>query len=53
MSCRLILALDDGVDWCVEFGGGLQEEQLNNEEVPEGLSTLFGDELTSCLGRST
>ena len=51
MTTCLVVDLDDRVHGCVELLGGLEEGELDDEEVLEGLSAQLGHKLSSSLCR--
>ena len=51
MTTCLVVDLDDRVHGGVELLGRLEEGELDDEEVLEGLSAELGNELSSSLCR--
>ena len=49
----LVVALHDRVQGRVELAGGVEEGQLDDEEVLQDLATELRDEFSSGLGRTT
>ena len=49
----LVIALDDRVEGSVELGGGLQEGELDDEEVLDDLAAELRDELARGLRGAT
>ena len=51
-ASRLVVDLDDGIHGSVELGRGVEEGELDDEEVLEGLPAELGHKLPRGLGGS-
>ena len=49
---RLVVDLDDRIHGSVELGRGVEEGELDDEEILEGLPAELGHKLPCSLGRT-